>query len=97
LTSGPNRPDIADIDRVPILYAGTDLAGTGLTRTAPIPLHAVAPRAPNGRTSMNQMTRTQAERLSSALELSLPPIALAFPDSVPEGVPEYDGTWSRPV
>lgn len=41
---------------------------------------------------MRQEYQSQAERLTGALELSLPPIALAFPDSVPEGVPEYDGT-----
>ena len=41
---------------------------------------------------MNQDRQSQAERLMDALELSLPPIAIAFPDVVPEGVPEFGGT-----
>ena len=41
---------------------------------------------------MNQELQSQAERLTDALELSLPPIAIAFPDVVPEGVPEFGGT-----
>ena len=41
---------------------------------------------------MNQERQSQADRLTEALELSLPPIAIAFPDAVPDGVPEFDGT-----
>ena len=41
---------------------------------------------------MNQERRIQADRLTAALDLSLPPIAIAFPDAVPDGVPEFDGT-----
>lgn len=33
----------------------------------------------------------QAERLTTSLNLALPPIAVAFPDDVPDGVPAYDG------
>ena len=36
--------------------------------------------------------RRQAGRLTAALELSLPPIAVAFHEAVPEGVPEFDGS-----
>ena len=36
--------------------------------------------------------RQQAGRLTAALELSLPPIAVAFHETVPEGVPEFDGS-----
>ena len=41
---------------------------------------------------MNQERQGQADRLTEALDLSLPPIAIAFPDAVPEGVPEFEGT-----
>ena len=41
---------------------------------------------------MNQERQGQADRLTEALELSLPPIAIAFPDAVPDGVPEFEGT-----
>ena len=41
------------------------------------------------------MTRnrgTQSEQLVAALELVLPPIAVAFRDSVPDGIAEFDGS-----
>ena len=41
---------------------------------------------------MKQQRKSQADRLTAALELTLPPIAVAFPDAVPDGVPEFDGT-----
>ena len=41
---------------------------------------------------MNQLHENQAERLTVALGLSIPPIAIAFPDEAPEGVPEFGGT-----
>ena len=41
---------------------------------------------------MNHERQGQADRLTQALELSLPPIAIAFPDTVPDGVPEFEGT-----
>ena len=41
---------------------------------------------------MNQKRRIQADRLTAALALTLPPIAIAFPDAVPDDVPEFDGT-----
>ena len=41
---------------------------------------------------MNQKRQRHAEQLTAALNLSLPPIAVAFPDAVPESVPEFDGT-----
>ena len=41
---------------------------------------------------MTHERQAQADRLTEALELSLPPVAAAFPDTVPEGVPEFDGT-----
>ena len=41
---------------------------------------------------MIQERRIQADRLTASLELTLPPIAVAFPDAVPNGVPEFDGT-----
>ena len=41
---------------------------------------------------MNPDRRQQAERLTAALELSLPPIAVAFPETLPDGVPEFDGS-----
>ena len=41
---------------------------------------------------MNQEHQGQADRLTAALELTLPPIAIAFPDAVPDDVPEFDGT-----
>ena len=40
---------------------------------------------------MNHERRIQAERLTAALDLSIPPIAIAFPDSVPDDAPEFDG------
>ena len=40
---------------------------------------------------MNQERTSQAARLTDALELSLAPIAIAFPDTVPEDIPEFDG------
>ena len=40
---------------------------------------------------MTQERRSQADRLTEALELSLPPVAAAFPDAVPDGVPGFDG------
>ena len=40
---------------------------------------------------MKQQRKGQADRLTEALELSLPPIALAFPDAVPDGVPAFEG------
>ena len=41
---------------------------------------------------MHQERQSQADRLTEALDLSLPPIAIAFPDAVPDGVPEFEGT-----
>ena len=41
---------------------------------------------------MNHDHRTHAERLTTALALSLPPVAVAFRDAVPDGVPEYRGS-----
>lgn len=41
---------------------------------------------------MNQNRQRQAEQLVASLEPSLPPIAVACHDTVPDGVPEYDGT-----
>ena len=41
---------------------------------------------------MKQDRQRQAERLSASLELSLPPIAVAFRDAVPDGIPEFDGS-----
>ena len=41
---------------------------------------------------MNPGRRQQAEQLSAALALSLPPIAVAFRDTVPDGVPEFAGS-----
>ena len=41
---------------------------------------------------MTRNRRTQAEQLVAALELVLPPIAVAFRDSVPDGVAEFDGS-----
>ena len=41
---------------------------------------------------MTQDRQKQAEQLTAALELSLPPVAVAFRDAVPEGVPEFDGS-----
>ena len=40
---------------------------------------------------MKHERQSQADRLTAALELSLPPIAIAFPDAVPEDVPKFDG------
>ena len=41
---------------------------------------------------MTRNRRTQSEQLVAALELILPPIAVAFRDSVPDGVAEFDGS-----
>lgn len=41
---------------------------------------------------MKQGRQQQAEQLIASLELSLPPIAIAFRDAVPDGVPEFDGS-----
>ena len=41
---------------------------------------------------MNQERQDRADRLTQALDLSLPPIAIAFPDAVPGTVPEFAGT-----
>lgn len=41
---------------------------------------------------MNQNRQSQAQQLIASLELSLPPIAVAFADAVPDGVPEFDGS-----
>ena len=41
---------------------------------------------------MNPNRREQAARLIAALELPLPPIAVAFRDTVPDGVSEFEGT-----
>ena len=41
---------------------------------------------------MTRNRRTQADQLVAALELVLPPIAVAFRDSVPDGVAEFDGS-----
>ena len=41
---------------------------------------------------MTQDRKRQAEKLTQALEPSLPPIAMAFCDTVPDGVPEFDGS-----
>ena len=41
---------------------------------------------------MTQDRRRQAEQLTQALDLSLPPIAMALCEAVPEGVPEFDGS-----
>ena len=41
---------------------------------------------------MNQNHRSQAELLSESLELSRPPVAVAFVDAVPDGVPEFSGS-----
>ena len=41
---------------------------------------------------MNQDRQVQSEQLIASLELSLPPIAVAFRDAVPDGVPEFEGT-----
>ena len=41
---------------------------------------------------MNQNRQKQAEQLIASLDLSLPPIAVAFGDVVPDGVPEFDGS-----
>ena len=40
---------------------------------------------------MDQKRQRHADRLTAALNLSLPPVAVAFPDAVPENVPEFDG------
>ena len=40
---------------------------------------------------MQHDRRSQADRLMEALELSLPPVAVAFPGAVPDGVPEFEG------
>ena len=41
---------------------------------------------------MTRKRRTQAEQLVAALELVLPPVAVAFRDSVPDGIAEFDGS-----
>ena len=41
---------------------------------------------------MNQTFRPQAVQLSESLDLSLPPVAVAFLDAVPDGVPEFSGS-----
>lgn len=41
---------------------------------------------------MNEERQRQADRLTEALELSLPPVAIAFRDKVPDGVREFEGT-----
>lgn len=41
---------------------------------------------------MTQDRRRRAEELTAALDLSLPPIAMALCDAVPDGVPEFDGS-----
>ena len=41
---------------------------------------------------MKQDRQQQAEQLIASLELSLSPIAIAFRDAVPDGVPEFDGS-----
>ena len=38
---------------------------------------------------MNDMRRVHAEQLVSSLELSLPPVAIAFCDVVPDDVPMF--------
>ena len=40
---------------------------------------------------MNDMRRVHAEQLVSSLELSLPPVAIAFCDVVPDDVPMFEG------
>ena len=40
---------------------------------------------------MNDMRRVHAEQLMSSLELSLPPVAIAFCDVVPDDVPMFEG------
>ena len=40
---------------------------------------------------MTPHRREQSEQLTAALDLSLPPVAVAFRDAVPDGVPEFDG------
>ncbi len=41
---------------------------------------------------MTPERQQQAERLAAALELSLPPVAVAFTEAVPAGVPEFEGS-----
>ena len=41
---------------------------------------------------MKQNRAQQAKQLTASLDLSLPPIAVAFRDAVPDGVPEFDGS-----
>ena len=41
---------------------------------------------------MNQNRQQIAVQLTASLELSLPPIGVAFRDTVPDGVPEFDGS-----
>ena len=40
---------------------------------------------------MNDMRRVHAEQLMSSLELSLPPVAIAFCDVGPDDVPMFEG------
>ena len=42
---------------------------------------------------MNDMRRVHAEQLVSSLELSLPPVAIAFCDVVPDDVPMLRGSF----
>ena len=41
---------------------------------------------------MNQNRQHQAAQLAASLNLSLPPVAVAFRDAVPDGVPAFDGS-----
>ena len=41
---------------------------------------------------MNTDRHQQAEQLSASLDLSLPPIAVAFVDALPDGIAQYDGS-----
>ena len=40
---------------------------------------------------MKDIRRVHAEQLMSSLELSLPPVAIAFCDVVPDDVPRFEG------
>ena len=59
---------------------------------------------PREESPMNDMRRVHAEQLVSSLELSLPPVAIAFCDVVPDDVPMFEGVvpagcafWSHVV
>ena len=41
---------------------------------------------------MKSNRKQQSEQLVASLELSLPPIAVAFVDALPDGIPQYDGS-----